>query len=165
MQTPIRTAILGLLLVFAGPLNFVAASDPPIVKPGDSVVDGTFLVPYHNAWRYSQMTSSGQTELLGRWTDEMLVETINGEQQILRKQTFPTPDGKRTLVNRARRSDLAPRSWVFFAAAMNPTTFPRSLILKINALLCGFPASRLCQPSKLLRALRQSTQPQSRRSY
>ena len=90
---------------------FGAGSDVQTVNPGDSTVDGSFIVPYRNAWRLSQKTGDGEWKILGRWTDEVTLSSVDGETQLHRKQRFPGPMGHRILINRVRQADLIPRSF------------------------------------------------------
>ncbi len=112
MMRPLCLALVfSTLCLIQGRARLTAASDPSVVRPGDRVVDGSFIQAYRNAWRYSHKTASGKLAAHGRWTDEVSLEIVDGEEQIVRRQRFPTVAGFRILVNRARRSDLAPRSF------------------------------------------------------
>ena len=86
----------------------VFAADPPAVTPGNGVVDGSFLVPYRNAWLLTQTSASGEESLLGKWTDELRFDPEKGSQVMTRVQRFPTPMGYLTLTNKFHRNDLIP---------------------------------------------------------
>ncbi len=111
MTSRLQMSVVTSSIIFSGMAGLVRASDPTLVRPGDSVVNGSAILPYRNAWQYSTISVTGETELLGQWTDELSIVTVDTEEQIVRRQTFPTPAGPRVFVSRARRSDLAPRSF------------------------------------------------------
>ena len=111
MKISRRISVLVLCVLLASSWNRVQALEPLVVRPEDSVVNGSSIVPYTSAWRYSTITASGEKKLLGQWTDELSIVEVEGEEQILRRQTFPSKAGRRTLINRARRADLFPRSY------------------------------------------------------
>jgi hypothetical protein len=59
---------------------------PIAVEVGDGTLDGSFLVPYNNAWFYSVKFADGRVVPEGIWSDHLQWTTINGKQEMLRVQ-------------------------------------------------------------------------------
>ena len=56
------------------------------VRVGDGTLDGSFLVPYNNAWFYSVRFSDGRELPEGVWSDHMQWTVVNGKRAMLRVQ-------------------------------------------------------------------------------
>jgi len=61
--------------------------DTPIkVKPGDSIVDGSFLKPYKNSWKVIYQFPGKEPFLVGTWTDELSEVDVKGRHLLKRTQ-------------------------------------------------------------------------------
>jgi hypothetical protein len=115
LATAVVPAMALVMIQFMPSPGVAAAPDelPPVVRPGDGVVDGSRFEPYRNAWNYTRRSATGDVELEGRWTDNLSFVEEGGVELIVRRQEIPTAEGNRVLINRARRSDLLPLSFEF----------------------------------------------------
>jgi hypothetical protein len=67
-------------------LASAAVQPTTTVHVGDGTLDGSFLVPYNNAWFYSVRFSDGRELPEGIWSDHMEWTTVNGKRVMLRVQ-------------------------------------------------------------------------------
>jgi hypothetical protein len=79
--------VLAYLFAFVG----TAAADSPARRPatlrvGDPRVDGSFLKPYHNAWKYVYRKPGADPVEAGIWTDELREELSGVRPVLVRKQ-------------------------------------------------------------------------------
>ena len=92
-----------LLAVLAGisAASLLAADPPPLrVEGGDPSIDGSFLQPYTNRWRFSKVKPDGQPVEIGIWTDRMERTTYKGLPALKRTQVAEYKNGLRlTFVN------------------------------------------------------------------
>jgi hypothetical protein len=72
--------------LFAIGLASAAVEPTTTVHVGDGTLDGSFLVPYNNAWFYSVKFSDGRELPEGIWSDHMEWTTVNGKRAMLRVQ-------------------------------------------------------------------------------
>jgi len=85
---------------------------PPSVPVGDSAVDGSFLKPYDNVWRFSVETvAEGVDHFQGLWTDHLQAVQKDGKSLFQRAQGMTYVDGRTTsVVNVFDPKTLAPVS-------------------------------------------------------
>jgi hypothetical protein len=72
--------------LFAIGLASAAVQSATTVHVGDGTLDGSFLVPYNNAWFYSVRFSDGRELPEGIWSDHLQWTTVNGRRVMLRVQ-------------------------------------------------------------------------------
>jgi hypothetical protein len=101
---PILAALLALTPAHA------RAAEPVTVHPGDPAVDGSFIRPYTNQWKITQVTPSGKSVGRGTWTDKLEMATVNGKRVIKRTQTELLTERTVTNVNIVDPKTLAPIS-------------------------------------------------------
>jgi hypothetical protein len=97
----------GVLLTAAG-----AAAPAATVAVGDPAVDGSFLKPYDNVWRYSVETVADHVDhFQGLWTDHLDAVRKNGRALLRRVQGCILIDGRATsVINEFEAKTLAPVS-------------------------------------------------------
>lgn len=82
-----RRVILALLLASCVALASEApAKEPATLAVGDPRVDGSFLRPYRNAWRYVYRKPGAAPVDAGIWTDELREDRANGRRVLVRTQ-------------------------------------------------------------------------------
>ena len=89
-----------------------ASAEDPAVEVGGPAVDGSFLRPYDNVWRFSiETTTDGVDHFQGLWTDHLQKITRDGKVLWLRAQGMTYVDGRTTsVVNVFDPATLAPVS-------------------------------------------------------
>src|SRR5258708_12829377 len=81
-------------LVLALLPSFIQAQSPPpltTIRLGDSIVDGSFLKPYKNAWKVVYGFPGKDSLLVGTWTDELAAMDVNGRHFLKRTQMADYP--------------------------------------------------------------------------
>jgi hypothetical protein len=76
-------------LILAPLPSFIQAQSPPpptTIRIGDSIVDGSFLKPYKNAWKVVYAFPGKDSFLVGTWTDELAAMDVNGRHLLKRTQ-------------------------------------------------------------------------------
>jgi hypothetical protein len=63
------------------------------LKPGDPAVDGSFLKPYDNVWRYSVEMPDGKVIVQGLWSDHLQTTPVDGRQAMTRVQGMTYVNG------------------------------------------------------------------------
>jgi hypothetical protein len=89
-----RAATIVLALVAVSSVVFVdlaraqasAALKPQVIKVGDTVIDGSFLKPYKNAWKIVYTFPGKDPMLVGAWTDELAAIDVHGRSLLKRTQ-------------------------------------------------------------------------------
>lgn len=84
------------------------AATPVTVMPGDAAVDGSFIKGYINKWKLVGRGSDGSVVEMGTWTDSARVDTINGREVLLRKQTWIHDRGAEGYYNVVDHKTLEP---------------------------------------------------------
>jgi hypothetical protein len=86
----------------------VANAAPVTVLPGDPAVDGSFIQPYLNKWKLVGRGSDGSVVEMGTWTDSARIDTLDGREVILRRQTWIHDRGAEGYYNVVDHRTLAP---------------------------------------------------------
>jgi hypothetical protein len=82
-----RVVLLGVLLASPTILALNApAKENPTVPVGDPRIDGSFLKPYRNAWKFSYRKPGAEEVLAGIWTDELREDRSRGRRVFVRTQ-------------------------------------------------------------------------------
>lgn len=85
-------------------------ADTLTIRPGDPALDGSGIRPFSVRWEQVLVHSDGEEEHM-RHVDEV-VETVAGDERLLRSQRFQNPDGTgSTQWNLLERATLAPVRW------------------------------------------------------
>src|SRR5580704_5664937 len=109
------------LLVLALLPSFIQAQSPPpptTIRLGDSIVDGSFLKPYKNAWKVVYAFPGKDSFLVGTWTDELAAMDVNGRHLLKRTQMadYAKYNIVTTYVNVFDPKTMAPAPWTSSAA-------------------------------------------------
>ena len=100
MNRAARPALVAGLALAAATSLFAADPAPPRVERGDPSIDGSFLQPYSNRWRFSSTKPGGTPVEMGVWTDRMERTTYKGLPAMRRTQVAEYKNGIRlTFVN------------------------------------------------------------------
>ena len=83
---PLRRIFAATIIVCAFPAISSAGNNPETIRVGESVVSGTHLQPYDNAWIYSATLPDGSVRVQGIWTDHFAHYTLNGKSMWRRLQ-------------------------------------------------------------------------------
>jgi hypothetical protein len=84
-----RGVALAPLVLTLLPSFFIQAQSPPpptTIRLGDSIVDGSFLKPYKNAWKVVYAFPGKDSFLVGTWTDELAAMDVKGRHLLKRTQ-------------------------------------------------------------------------------
>jgi hypothetical protein len=84
------------------------AAAPVTIHPGDPAVDGSFITGYLNRWKLVGRGSDGSVVEMGTWTDSARIDTIDGRDVILRRQTWVHDRGAEGYYNVLDHKTLAP---------------------------------------------------------
>jgi hypothetical protein len=78
-----------LITLIAGCSSIVAQSNaltPAKIKPGDFIINGSFLKPYKNVWKIVYAFPGKEPFLVGTWSDELSEIEVNGRHLLKRRQ-------------------------------------------------------------------------------
>jgi hypothetical protein len=89
-------------------LSATATAAPITVMPGDPAVDGSFIKGYANKWKLVGRGADGSVVEMGTWTDSARVDTIDGREVLLRKQTWVHDRGAEGYYNVVDHKTMAP---------------------------------------------------------
>jgi len=98
--------IVGLVLLLIG--ADAEAANPVSVRPGDAIVDGSFIKGFINRWKLVGRGSDGSVVEMGTWTDAARVDTIGGREVLLRKQIWIHDSGAEGYYNVVDHKTLTP---------------------------------------------------------
>jgi len=109
-STAIRTAtVLACVIVT---WSVAGAEGPPRIEGGDPSIDGSFLRPYTNRWKFTIARPGAQPVEAGTWSDRMEETSYRGKPALKRTQVGEYKKGIRiTFVNVFDPKSMA--SWVF----------------------------------------------------